>query len=44
MSKKKKFEFLGNGLTVKFYFFLYFGIKLAAHIGIYRRQKSSNSE
>jgi len=44
MSKNRKFEFLGNRLTSRFYFLLFFGIKFAVQIGIYRRHKSSNSE
>ena len=44
MSDKRKFQFLGNKFTSKFYFLLFFSIKFAVQIGIYKRHKSSNSK
>ena len=44
MSDKRKFEFLGNKLTSKFYFLLFCAIKFAVQIGMYRRNNSSNFE
>ena len=40
MSEKRKFEFLGNGLTTRFYFLLFFIIKLAVKISAFRRRKT----
>jgi hypothetical protein len=44
MSNDRKFEFLGNTFTSKFYFLLFFVIRFAVQIGIYRRYKSADSE